>query len=119
MVHIVVNFTTLLIFFCKKRKVPLGTAIISIMQFAILSIFTMYNGQRYENEWTHFYETLCTMPWYKWSLENQKTYLLMMTGSSKILQIKVFDTTAINYILLLKIWKYAYSIVGAVFKIRK
>ncbi|KAL1517092.1 hypothetical protein ABEB36_000900 [Hypothenemus hampei] len=96
----------------------LGTAIISMMAFTILSIFTMYNGQRYENEWSRFYETLYTMPWYKWNLENQKTYLLMMTGSSKILQIKVFDTTAINYILLLKIWKYAYSIMNTVFKIR-
>nr|CAI5826333.1 unnamed protein product [Callosobruchus analis] len=57
-------------------------------------------GQEYSDASVEFYDKLCELPWYYWSITNRKTLLMILTNT-KERKISCFGLKELNYPFLL------------------
>ncbi|XP_066141605.1 uncharacterized protein [Euwallacea fornicatus] len=85
----------------------------------VFSVHTLYCGQTYEDEWKNYYREICKLPWYIWTVDNRKIYLLILMGSSRTTKIRIINNISVNYNLLVQIFKYFYASANAARNIYK
>ncbi|XP_050293855.1 uncharacterized protein LOC126734323 [Anthonomus grandis grandis] len=111
--------TIFIVYAAVEGNLSIVTLVMHFVVFSTVLIITIISGQRYEDEWKHFYESLCKLPWYTWSLRNQKSYLIMITGSSKIVQLIILETIVVNYSLFIKVGRFLYTGANMIFSLHR
>ncbi|XP_030759758.1 uncharacterized protein LOC115885110 [Sitophilus oryzae] len=116
---LLIAYSIALIYLYIKNQLVGSVVAMHFLMVLLITIIVPTSGQRSENQWHLYSEKLYSMPWYTWNTKNCNTLLLMMAKSKNDIIWSIINKTAINYDLLVGIWKIFYFFINALLKSKK